>query len=759
MTAPRSPEPEGLALWSFLWGAGCRRLHLAARGVPARGDLVVSSLAELLLAVDDAHRGREARAGLAFQLGAGFLERWLRDGLLQPAAAQAARAIRLDDRALKAERWLQRVGHATYVIGAHRIASVHDLASLPERGGDLAALWEHLREGVPQARFQDDPATVRVLDEVRDAAEIPELDRPLIACLRLGLRRLPWADRFLASLDDLEPAILEPGGREVLHGLLASRVLETWVEAIAPGQGALVAAARGLDPVIAADRAVRSVLGPAAYPIPRVRARDFAELGQQAGALFHALCGDPAARARIRDAICGPIRLPGAPPDPEDPPERELAKIPAEHRPNVFAWHLLRLPILHLGSTVVRSLEEYLAAIAEPAGRAAAIALAADGMISHWYRSALGGALSEALQGKISEDDFPALCIEMGEPPPRVEASWSRAIAAIPEGGSARFEATLANRDPVRAAVLALSRELTPPRGRLAIEPRLVLPPGASATVQLEYQSPPGTAGQTAVAVAISHAGPREVPIARTRLLVIAGFPWRTVLPIVGAWAGLAGVALLLVRLALEPLADAVLYRAGVFRPSEPSGALAASVGLAPAVLGFVLAHVAIAIRHRRFWPPTPDGARLRLGRWLTSALGGLAVVSGAARGFDVSVLLGIAAVGLLLIKLAERDLTGALLFGAWLVLGKDVGELILWALGGLDALAIMTAGAFGISGAADRMAIWGWWCCGALLGVAFGTAVALRSIHRALEAEAARAVILALAALLIGALGAPGAP
>lgn len=757
--AAAAPEPAGMALWSFLWGAGCRRLHLSPRGVPLRRDLVVTSLGELLAIVEDEQLGEEALIGIEFLLRAGFLERWLRDALLQPGAAESARAIRIDERDLKVERWLQAAGQARYFIGALRIDTVRDLASLPERRGDLAALWAHIREGVPQERFKSDPATVRVLEEIRISPDLDERARPIIACLRLGLRRLPWGERSLEILEDLAPALQEAGGRESLVAILEARVLETWVEAIAPGKGALVAAARGLPPEIAADRAVRSVLGPAVYPIPGVCARDFDDLVLHAGAMSRALCSSPAARARIRDALFGPVPLPGTPATVRDPREDDLSQIRPEHQSDVFCWYALRLPILHLGAAAVRARDELVAAISEAGPRAHAVQLAAAGMLSQWYRDAIGGALPSELHGQVQSEDFPALCIAMGEPPPPVEVRWDRATATVPEGGTAYFAAEISNRDAVRTAVLALAAEPHPARGKIALEHRLVLPPGAAASVQLSYEGPRGTAGQTLIAASVSHARTGLAPIAVGHLRVIAGFPWRSVLPVVVAWAGLVGAALMFLRLAVQPFADAAIYRGGAFAPQPPSGALAAGVGLVPVALAFVLLRVAIFRRHRRLWAPPATERQREIAKWASGALSGVAVIIGISRGFDGGAIAGLIAAGLLSIKLSEVDLPGALLLGGWLAVGKDLGALLLGALGGLDAFAIMAASAFGISGATAPIAIAGWSSCGLLLGLAFGTAVALRGIHHPVGAELVRLALLGLAALWIACFRGDGIP
>lgn len=749
--------PNGLALWTFLWGAGCRRLHLATQGVPGARDVVVSTLPELLEAVEDERTSAQALAGLDYQLQAGFLEHWL-DEIQHSAAARSARAIREDQRALKLERWLQGAGLTTYFIGKQRIGSVSDLASLPERGGDLTKLWEHIREGVPQERFKGDKATVYVLEQVRGSKDIPDRAKPLVVCLRLGLQRLPWAGRFLETLGDLEPAILEPGGREALRGLLESGVLQAWVDAVVPGRGAGVAAARGLDPAISVDRAVRGILGPAVYPVPGVKAADYAELVERAGGMLHTICGDPGARARIRDALFGPIRLPGAPPELRDPSEAELAQLHVDHRPNVFAWFALSLPILHLGASVVRSIDQYLAAIANPHVRAEAIRLASAGIVSLWYRRALGGSLSEALSGAVSEQGFPALCLEMGEPPPPVEVSWSDTSATIPDGGTAVFVASLSNRDTVRTAVLELSAVTKPPRGNVSLDGRVVLPPGASTIKQVTYPSPPGTSGQTHILVGVSYAAPRPVVVAATDLLVTSGFPWRNVLPPTLGWMVLVAAALVFFRLMLQPLAAALLYRGGAFELTQASNEAAALVGLGVAVGCFAIEHV-IATRHRQFWPPKRLALTTNQARTAATALVFVALVVGYQRGLGTSLLFGVAAVGAVMVKLAEKDVAGAAIFAVWLLLGKELGSLVLLVLGGLDTIAILAASGFSISGGPSSLAIGGWAICGAFLGLAFGVAVALRGVSRPLEAEAARIAILAAAAILIALLGLASAP
>ena len=722
--------------------------------MPAATDVGVSSIAELLRATEDERTSATVLAGLDVQLRDGFLERWLSDAIGQPEAARSARTIREDTRGLKLERWLQGAGLATYFVGGHRIDSVRDLATLPERGGDMATLWEHIREGVPQERFKRDPAVVRVLEAVRTSNDLSDRARPLIACIGLGLQRLPWADRFLESLDDLEPAILEPGGRGALHSLMDSGILQAWVEAIAPGKGALVAAARGLDPTIAVDRAVRSLIGPAVYPLSGVKATDYSELHGYLPSMFHVLCGDPEVRARIRDALFGPIKLPGAPPDPGGASEAELTRLGAPHEANLFAWCTLQMPLLHVGRYAVRSIQEYLTAIADPHGRAAAAHLASIGVVSMWYRVGLGRPLSQALSDSVPEHDFSALCLEMGEPPPAVAVESSVAALNIPQGGVAEFSLDVENRDVLRTAVLQLTAVTRPPRGATVIAPQVLLPPRTIQAVQVRYPSPPGVSGQTTVVVTVAHAGPRPIPVETRDLKVTVGFPWQAVATPTLGWIALATLALFLVRFALQPLTDVLLYRANQLELRSPSESTLALLGQGISLIGFVIEHVVIAVRHRRFWPAAPEAApRSAIKRWAIAAMV-IAVLVGYARGLGAGLVVDILVMGLFVVKLSERDPAGAAIFAVWLFLGKELGWLLVLALGGLDTIAILAAQVFSGSTDPRYLAVLGWALCGSVVGLAWGLAIGLRAATRPFEAEAARLVVLIVAALTILLLG-----
>jgi hypothetical protein len=529
-----------------------------------------------------------------------------------------------------------------------------------------------------------------------------------------------------------------------------SGILQAWGEAIAPGKGALVAAARGLDPAIAVDRAVRSLIGPAVYPLPGVKATDHSELCGYLPSMFHALCGDPEVRARIRDALFGPVKLPGAPSDPGGPAEAELARLETPHDANLFAWCTLQVPLLHVGSYTVRSLQDYLTAIAHPRGRTAAAHLASIGVVSMWFRVALGKSLSQALSDSVQEDDFPALCLEMGESPPAVAVRSPVTALNIPQGGVAEVLLDVENRDVLRTAVLQLTAVTRPPRGAVRIAPQVVLPPRTVQAVQLSYPSPPGVSGQTTVVVTVAHAGPRPVPIETRDLKVTAGFPWLAVVTPALGWIALATLALFLGRFALQPLAGALLYRGLQFELRPPSESTLALLGQGIALVGFVIEHIAIAARHRRFWPAPPGAPPRSTIKRLAIAVTVLAVIVGAARGFGAGLVVDMIAMGVLVVKLSERDPAGAAIFSVWLFLGKELGWLLLLALGGLDTIAILSAQMFSRSIDPNYLAVLGWALCGSVIGLAWGLAIGLRAASRPFQAEVARVVVIAVAAFTL---------
>ena len=747
-TPPLPAGPStGAALRTFLWGAGYRRLHLSS--APGPRTLVVSSLAELFASVEDPQSQAAARTGLAEVFDAGLLERWLTECLGRADLAAAARELREDSRALKLERWLQYAGLPGYQIGGVRVDSVRDLAWWPESGGDLAVLWEHIHEGVPQLRFHADRAAVDILEQIRTSTQIATPAKPMIACLRLGLRRLPWRGRALEQLADLDAALLEPGGREALHTLLEAGILDAWAESVAPGTGAWVASARGLSPTIAVDRAVRSVLGKAVYPVAGVRCADVPALVQCATGLLETVCGDPGARERIRDALFGPIVLAGAPVGLSNPSEEELTRLPPAHRASLFAWLALRLPLLHVGGQVVDSSAAYLAAIATRRGRDDAMQLAAAGVITSWYRLALGGSLPEALVGAVPEAAFPALCLEMGEPPPQLEVAWNTTSVMIPEAGIAVFQAVVTNHDPVRTAVIDIDAETRPPRGAVSHGGRQTIAPASSTIVQLDYPNLPGVSGQVHIAVELRHAGPRREPCATASLSVMAGFPWQIVLTTMLGWTAMVGALAFLARVALDPLVHDWIY------------AERAAVALdMPGRLGMCVAAVAFAVRaamRGRVWSPRLPDASARPRKIAAIIFVAVALLWGLGRSDGERDLLLQLAIGALVIQLAQRDAGAAAIFGGWLLLGPELGKLLLTGVADYDAIALLTTRVIGADGSPGPRAVAGWGVCGGLLGLAFGAAVALRGVRRPRSAELVRLVLLGVAALVIAGLGTRG--
>ena len=544
--APARPASSSLRQWSFVWGAGVRRLPLDGADRPRAHGLAAHSLAELLTLALQTETGAAVTAALEPLLLKGLLERWLGDALGLRELADATRAIRTDGRALPVRRWLLRAGAPTYFIGRHRVDDVADLAALPLIEPDLSELGQHIRERIPQERFAFDPLAVAVLDGVRDAAELPAATKPLIACLRLGLRRLPLpSGERIGALLELPSLLDRPGGREALHAALTNRSLETWVESLAPGAGLAFSTARGLPSAIAIDRAVRSIVDASLFVTPRVRARDYNELRmlamQSVGSTL-LLAADAGARERMRDALLGPKPLAGTPADLIDVPEAELSAFSPALRSFVFGWALLRLSFLPLGAKLVRSAEELLAAIAEPVARASARTLAEGGLLSLWAARALGRTLPETLRGRVPEHDFPSLCMELGEPPPSIEALPGVRAFTFRRGEPARFQLHLRNLDPVRAALLDLGARLTPASlHRLKMPSRVALKPGERTTIELQLASDSPSAETIEITIGHAHpSGARSIG-APLRMTARAGRSQRTV---AFAIAGAIGAAL-----------------------------------------------------------------------------------------------------------------------------------------------------------------------------------------------------------------------
>ena len=418
-TVASSTEMDG-KLWRFLWGAGNRRLHLADRALqPSQLHPCVESLPEVIARVDNPATRAQTLRWLAPKLANGLLEAWLGDALGERELAGKTAALRTDSGGAKMARWLWFAGFGKYLIGDCVIGSIADLAQIvPQKSADLAELWEHLLVGLTQAHFAAELRAVAILNEVLADSTLRDAEKPLIACLRLGLKRLPlwWGAKApfasaLSSVADLENALDQPGGRELLHGALGTRLLETWVEAIRPGDGALVAAARDLPPEIAVDHAVRSLGNHAVFLAPGVSARDWNALRTLPPEVF-ATCP---VRERVRDALHGSVTLQGAPSSLDQISEAELSSWPESQRGVPFAWVTFHLA-LNLGTRSVRSVDELTAALAEPEPRRHAMVLASSGMLSFWLRRVMRRELPEALRGVVPAQSFPGLCFELGVP-------------------------------------------------------------------------------------------------------------------------------------------------------------------------------------------------------------------------------------------------------------------------------------------------------------------------------------------------------
>lgn len=432
------------------------------------------------------------------------------------------------------------------------VQALSELLALAEggaAGGELVAVIE---------RLLDEGLLERWLGEALGLAELSAATaalrsdgKPLRA--RRWLTRAGAPSRFrlplrsgvvLEAIEELPSLLDRPGGREALHAALADGSLETWVDGLRPGTGAAFAEARALDPEVAVDRAVRLAVDDGLRVAPGTSVRDYNELRmrtmQGVGAEL-AFAGDAGARARVRDALLGPRRLPGAPADLVDIGEAELAAFPPSLRSFVFGWALLRLPFLPLAGRMVRSAEELVAAIAEPAPRALAEGYAAKGVLSAWAARALGRSLPEALRGKVPAQDFPSLCAELGEPPPAIEARFGNLELRPQPGETARFELHLANLDPVRSTALDLRATIAPSAGRrLAFPSRVALAPGERLTVSLTLEGDEAVRGASDVFVSIGRAhpsGPRRIG-APQRLLVRPRRPLRALaLALTGAVA------------------------------------------------------------------------------------------------------------------------------------------------------------------------------------------------------------------------------
>lgn len=750
------PQATSLGLWKFLWGAGSRRLHL--EGDPSRGarddELVVESVPEILALLEDARRTQAVLAGLEVLLQQGYLETWLLEALGDHEGAEATRAIRVDDRGQKVLRWLQRAGLRSYFVAGAQVDSIEQFAQLPLHVTDLSEAWEHIRERVPQERWAGDARAVAILDGVRAESDIPLEARALIACLRLGLKQLPVATGApLARLEDLGRVLDASGGRENLYELLNQHALETWAEQVAPGAGARVARvrqdARGGLEEIAVDRAVRLIGIKGLYVVPGLRAGSYPELCALARSNLQQCCGSSAARDRIREALFNQPEALGAPAGATDCDEAELGQHPEQLRPWVFAWTVLELKELWLHRTKVDTVQGMIAAIAELPARTAAQALASTGALGLWLTRAQHVELPGALAGNVT-GDFPALCLELGEPPPRIETSWLTTHRVAAEGGEAQFDLTLRNLDPVREAVLIFQDD-QPADREVSMPGPLSLAPASEANVAITYLPPMGVSGTTTIEVQVAAAHPvAPRPLGGPhRLQVKVAFPWWGFSKVVLAWTAAIPLGLVVVRAVLEPFVGALLHDGSRILVEAPRESLWGA-GMAFVAAALVVEHLVLALVARRFWlhacPASLESVTQTETAIVFAGIVGLAscfhgcsqvgVGTGLGRLFTFSI------GTVLMMRLARRDAIAAALVTAGLIVGEAVGSLFLDALGGLDALAMALG--FGLGGPSlGGVIIAGWGVAGLGAGLAYGLALSFRAIHRSALGEVARALVL----------------
>ncbi len=461
-----------------------------------------------------------------------------------------------------------RPGPGPSVQGLDEVRALVDGPEAPAAAPLLRALSSLLARGFLERWFAvalGDEALAAATRALRDDGRALPATRLLLG---LGVRALPLGDGTMVRAVEELPSLLDrPGGREALLAALQAGALEVWADRVRPGAGAHFAAARGLPPSLAVDRAVRAAIEPGAFPRPGSRAADFAALRFLAlGAVGDrvALCDRPDARDRLRDALRGPVKLPGTPRDLVDATEAELAALPEALRSFAFAWGMLRLPFLPLAGRLVRTVEELVAALGDPAARAAARELAARGALSLWATRAAGRTLPQPLQGAVPAHLFPALCLELGEAPPRIEAR----AGLVGGGGKTIVAVELGNRDPLRAAVIDLAVRVRPKAGREAVlPPRVALGPLEARRIGVAITTAPEAPARAAIEVTIGHAhplGPRSIG---APIVVTMGRPRS-----VGPWVAVA------VAIAMALAGGALAMRvAARWQPARPTPHVAKS--------------------------------------------------------------------------------------------------------------------------------------------------------------------------------------
>ncbi len=709
-----------LATWSFLWSSGSRRLLLAAKrpAVPDPRDGVVDGLDGLREIIDGGTRA----AAIDSLLQGGFIEAWLREAVREERLATATAQIVADDRRLKAERFAQLIGCTQYQVAGVPVSSIADFAQLPLKVADPMAIWDHIREGVPQERFRGQLNVVRVLDEIRGERSLSDAAKALVACLRLGLRTLPYAGGRLERASDVADLLDAKNGREVLHELLTSGVLEAWADRIIPGSGARVASMKAAPAYFAADRVARILGDRSVHTVIGRRAADRASI------TFGDLT-DPLARARVRDALFGPVPIADVPGDLTRLAEEDLASWPAAEHAQVFGWIVLRLPTLGVGGRPIDTIEQLITAIAEPAARAEVTALAASGILGVWIEKAQRRALPTSLQGKVAPGRFPVLAIELGEEPPALEFHWSRRTAAVADGQGATFELVVINRDPLRTAQLEL--EHAAPSGlTISHLSLLVVDPGEEARIILTLQPARGNAGEMSGEITLHHAHPdRPLPARHTTRLTLAiGFPWQPLAAAAAAWTVLGALTMYIVRVGLESAAR------------EPG-----AVGAAVALLAVAIERFAVWRITDKFWlhdHDRSDDDGVRVGSVVLFLVLGIKECRQADSGDGAVAVVAVAMLVSCLYLVARRDLLAVAVFVVMILARRTIGELTFEGAVAMDR----TLGGFGSS---PQAAMVGWTITGAVAGLSTGIAIGFRAIDRPKLGEVLRVAVLLVAILI----------
>jgi hypothetical protein len=345
------------------------------------------------------------------------------------------------------------------------------------------------------------------------------------------------------------------------------------------------------------------------------------------------LLADEEVRERIREAlgIYGGTPVNGLEAWPNDVTEAQLADAPAGLRGPLFAWLVLKEPVLWLGGMRyrARSREELLGLLGEAESRSAVLEQARTGVLSAWLAYGLGKRPPAGYEvATESEQQLAELAIWLGDPVPAVQLSCDPPSLVLAEGAESETDVTVANPDPVRPVWLtleALADALPLGLSGLKGAARTYLAPGASTRARLQVRAPAGASGSDTVAVRATtrSADGETVACGKPEMLPVRVlFPGRTLA--LGAMLGaLGGVVLGLVYRGLR----------GVVIPGDPSRILrairledrlgdaatgATAVIVVLAVLAMVLQRIHTVSRYGHH----PDGSKAVAGLKIAAGIG-----------------------------------------------------------------------------------------------------------------------------------------